>query len=335
MNDRVELNPDGLRRSANEFDELVDETKKLLETLKSSSGSKGEAWGDDKSGHKFADGDKGYIKNRDNTFESLSKVAEVFGANAKNLRDSATTFEKNEQEQSRLRPQNQDRGVLQREQPRYWLRNRDRSDVQEESGRLETYSAPRRLRRTESSIPATDPVSREGTEQPREAPLAPRRFERSIPGTDPVSTEGTEQSWQAPLAQRADLPDRGREPLRAGETVQAPMARRADYPNRGVEPTQPLRARETVQAPMARRADYPNRGTEPTQPLRAGETVQAPMARRLRGSVSRLTPEEHVDSPRHEVHAHTRSARIDRAIPASNPVSTEGDVQYPEGQPGA
>lgn len=45
MNDRVELNPDGLRRSANEFDDLADKTKKLLETLKSSSGSKGEAWG--------------------------------------------------------------------------------------------------------------------------------------------------------------------------------------------------------------------------------------------------------------------------------------------------
>src|SRR5436305_1342149 len=69
MNDRIEIKPDGLRRSANEFDDLADKTKKLLETLKSSSGSKGEAWGDDKNGHKFADGEKGYIKNRDNTFE--------------------------------------------------------------------------------------------------------------------------------------------------------------------------------------------------------------------------------------------------------------------------
>jgi uncharacterized protein YukE len=98
MNQPIEVKPDGLRNAANDFDDLAEKTRQLLETLRSSTGSEGDAWGDDKAGHKWADGDKGYIKNRDNTFDSLSQVADVFAENAKNLRDSATLYEQNEQE---------------------------------------------------------------------------------------------------------------------------------------------------------------------------------------------------------------------------------------------
>ncbi|MGX1775682.1 WXG100 family type VII secretion target [Nocardia brasiliensis] len=96
MNKPIKIEPEGLRHAAADFEDLAETTKRLLDTLKASSGSKGEAWGNDKSGKKFAEGEKGYKKNRDSTFESLAKYAEVFEANAKNLRDSAKIYEENE-----------------------------------------------------------------------------------------------------------------------------------------------------------------------------------------------------------------------------------------------
>ncbi|WP_433663166.1 type VII secretion target [Nocardia sp. CA-128927] len=97
MSKPVEIKPEGLRRAATEFDDVADRAKKVLDALKGSSESKGEPWGDDHAGEKFADGEKGYKKNRDGTFSSLSSLVGVFQDNAKNLRDSAKTFEENEQ----------------------------------------------------------------------------------------------------------------------------------------------------------------------------------------------------------------------------------------------
>ncbi|PXX57608.1 uncharacterized protein YukE [Nocardia tenerifensis] len=97
MSKPVKVEPEGLRRAAADFDDVADRTKRLLDTLKGSSDSKGEAWGGDHAGDKFANGEKGYKKNRDNTFTALTNLVSVFEANAKNLRDSAKVFEENEQ----------------------------------------------------------------------------------------------------------------------------------------------------------------------------------------------------------------------------------------------
>ncbi|MGF6885539.1 uncharacterized protein YukE [Nocardia sp. GAS34] len=231
MNEPIKVEPDGLRRSATNFDDLAEKTKQLLDTLKSSLGSKGDAWGDDKIGSKFADGDKGFKKNRDNTFDSLSKVADVFQQNAKNLRDSATMYEKNEQQGVMIR-RRQDRSpsvgtsdttrevarndVARPDNPRHDVA-RDDQVAPEESG----YAVQRSAASQQSSIPGTDPVNPggtgitgstegtpmalrhtqgavvdrqttpEGSELPRQTPLAARRPESSIPGTDPVQSGGT------------------------------------------------------------------------------------------------------------------------------------------------
>ncbi|MFI7004418.1 WXG100 family type VII secretion target [Nocardia sp. NPDC050175] len=97
MDKPVEIKPEGLRRAATEFDDVADRAQKVLDRLKGASESKGEPWGHDHAGEKFADGEKGYKKNRDGTFSSLSSLVGVFKDNAKNLRDSAKTFEENEQ----------------------------------------------------------------------------------------------------------------------------------------------------------------------------------------------------------------------------------------------
>ncbi|MGY2063657.1 WXG100 family type VII secretion target [Nocardia gipuzkoensis] len=98
MSERVQLDPEGLRRAATQFDGVADDARRLLDTLKTACTGRGEPWGDDHNGEKFADGEKGYKKNRDNTFESLSTLVDVLHKNADNLRDSAKTFEQNERE---------------------------------------------------------------------------------------------------------------------------------------------------------------------------------------------------------------------------------------------
>ncbi|GAA5063182.1 WXG100 family type VII secretion target [Nocardia callitridis] len=96
MSQPVEINPEGVRKAAVEFEGVAETTKRILENLQTSSESKGEPWGDDKAGKKFADGEKGYKANRDGTFDSLSQLVTVFQDNATNLRDAANTFETNE-----------------------------------------------------------------------------------------------------------------------------------------------------------------------------------------------------------------------------------------------
>ncbi|MQY19537.1 hypothetical protein [Nocardia macrotermitis] len=100
MAESVELNPEGLRKSATEFEGVSATTKAILDKLQGASAAKGAPWGDDKNGKKFAEGEKGYITNRDGMFNTLSQLVTVFADNANNLRDSANTFEQNEKNSS-------------------------------------------------------------------------------------------------------------------------------------------------------------------------------------------------------------------------------------------
>jgi len=107
MNQPVSVNPDGLNNAANQFDDIEDKTKQILSTLQAGCSAEGTPWGDDKAGKQFADGDKGYLTNRDGTFKSLSQVADVFGQNRDNLRDTVKTFEQNEAQAAKSTPQGQ------------------------------------------------------------------------------------------------------------------------------------------------------------------------------------------------------------------------------------
>ncbi len=99
-NEPVSVNPDGLTNAANQFDAIADTTQHILNTLKSTTSSEGQPWGDDKSGKTFADGEKGYVSNANNTFSSLASLVGVFQQNASNLKDTVSTFEKNEADMS-------------------------------------------------------------------------------------------------------------------------------------------------------------------------------------------------------------------------------------------
>lgn len=96
MSEPVSINPDGLRNAANQFDAISDTTRQILNRLTSEASAEGEPWGNDKAGKRFSEGEKGYIANRDGTFKSLGQLADLFGQNRDNLKDSAKTFEENE-----------------------------------------------------------------------------------------------------------------------------------------------------------------------------------------------------------------------------------------------
>ena len=98
--DTVSVNPDGLNDAASQFANIADTTQQLLNTLKSSTSSEGQPWGDDSAGKKFADGDKGYLANAGNAINSLASLVGVFQQNATNLQDTVKTFEQNEADMS-------------------------------------------------------------------------------------------------------------------------------------------------------------------------------------------------------------------------------------------
>ncbi|MEV0355207.1 hypothetical protein AB0H71_04000 [Nocardia sp. NPDC050697] len=88
MADRLEVDPAKLRHAAELTRELSTDTKAVADRLRAALGAiESDAepmpWGNDKRGHKFFDGEKGYKAARDNMIEGC------FGA-AKSLGDMAT-----------------------------------------------------------------------------------------------------------------------------------------------------------------------------------------------------------------------------------------------------
>jgi uncharacterized protein YukE len=104
MSEPVSINPDGLGNAANQFDDISDTTKQILNTLTGGCNAEGEPWGGDKTGKKFSEGSQGYLANRDGTFKSLNQLVDLLGQNRDNLRDSAKTFEQNEKQVTNSTP---------------------------------------------------------------------------------------------------------------------------------------------------------------------------------------------------------------------------------------
>jgi uncharacterized protein YukE len=97
MSQPIGINPDGLRKAANQFDDISHITQNIVNNLVAGCSGEGEPWGDDKAGKKFSEGASGYIANRDGTFKNLNQLVGIFGQNRDNLRQSATTFEQSDQ----------------------------------------------------------------------------------------------------------------------------------------------------------------------------------------------------------------------------------------------
>ncbi|WP_147265866.1 WXG100 family type VII secretion target [Nocardia puris] len=75
MTDRVEVDPDLLRRAARTTEGVHDRIKALRVRLASSTAALGEPWGDDKIGTTFEQGPPGYAESRDSALGALDGVA--------------------------------------------------------------------------------------------------------------------------------------------------------------------------------------------------------------------------------------------------------------------
>ncbi|WP_069161932.1 hypothetical protein [Nocardia altamirensis] len=83
----VRFDVDGFRTGAAGFEACAKRTESITNRLRSAMESRGVCWGDDKAGHDFADGPKGYLAGRDAQIGSLD-------TNTKRMSEQATEMGK-------------------------------------------------------------------------------------------------------------------------------------------------------------------------------------------------------------------------------------------------
>ncbi|MFG1794423.1 hypothetical protein [Nocardia sp. NPDC049149] len=83
----VRFDVDGFRAGAAGFEACAKKTESIVNRLRSSMESRGACWGDDKAGHDFADGPKGYLAGRNSHLGSLD-------TNVKRMTEQSTEMDK-------------------------------------------------------------------------------------------------------------------------------------------------------------------------------------------------------------------------------------------------
>ncbi|RDI46466.1 WXG100 family type VII secretion target [Nocardia mexicana] len=93
MVDRIELDPAKLREAAAEFEDIAERCRRTVDKLQDAIQSRGQVWGDDKIGEKFAKGEQGYESGRDNMIEAIDGRISLLNDNANQIRQAAEEFE--------------------------------------------------------------------------------------------------------------------------------------------------------------------------------------------------------------------------------------------------
>jgi len=88
---KVQVDPELLRQAAEKVQHVSDRISGALNTLQSSSDSKGSPWGDDVYGYKFAEGDNnnGYLAAQSSLHEITSGLADHSQSHADGVHSSA------------------------------------------------------------------------------------------------------------------------------------------------------------------------------------------------------------------------------------------------------
>ncbi|MEV0293211.1 hypothetical protein [Nocardia sp. NPDC050710] len=79
MADNLKVYEDRLRKAGGKTGDVRDRINSVLLQLEAAIANRGEPWGDDKIGDRFANGDSGYKKSRDGLTDSTENMAETFG----------------------------------------------------------------------------------------------------------------------------------------------------------------------------------------------------------------------------------------------------------------
>lgn len=97
MADPLSVNPDDLRKSGGDLGDVSARFKQVLASLRDDLAAVGTPWGDDKIGKQFANGDSGYLAQKDWVTDSINAKTELLDAYSKNLSTAATDFEQSDQ----------------------------------------------------------------------------------------------------------------------------------------------------------------------------------------------------------------------------------------------
>ncbi|MEC3955034.1 hypothetical protein VMT65_18480 [Nocardia sp. CDC153] len=91
MTEKVEVDPELQRVAAAKAAQVTDRIRAVLTALENSSDGKGQPWGDDEYGEKFAKGDgaNGYLSSRDNLTTLVDKLAGKSDSHSTTQQDAA------------------------------------------------------------------------------------------------------------------------------------------------------------------------------------------------------------------------------------------------------
>ena len=93
MADSLKVDPDRLRSAADQLADVGDQVKGISSSLHSQVDALGEPWGDDSTGHQFADGEKGYLAQKDAVGTAVTSLAGFVGDLAESLRMTVDAIE--------------------------------------------------------------------------------------------------------------------------------------------------------------------------------------------------------------------------------------------------
>jgi uncharacterized protein YukE len=91
--ERLRVNPDGLRSTAEHLEAVSSRMKDIISALNREAGALGAPWGDDEGGKEFAEGAEGYLAQKDWVEGSVDAKAKLLDDYAWALRTAADTLE--------------------------------------------------------------------------------------------------------------------------------------------------------------------------------------------------------------------------------------------------
>lgn len=92
MADSLGVNLDDLRKASNDLADVSARFKQVFTSLTNNLAALGSPWGDDKTGDQFAEGDSGYLAQKDWVSGSIDGKTQLLDKYSQNLSDAATDF---------------------------------------------------------------------------------------------------------------------------------------------------------------------------------------------------------------------------------------------------
>jgi uncharacterized protein YukE len=97
MTEPLGVTPDGLRATAGDLADVSSRMAAVLSSLQGKLAGEGPAWGDDSTGHQFANGASGYLAQVDWVNSSINAKADLLNQYSQGLKTAADTLEQQDQ----------------------------------------------------------------------------------------------------------------------------------------------------------------------------------------------------------------------------------------------